>query len=133
MVKPELYKFDKNNQPPRERIIAFQPSVRMERLERAANGAWFAVFRLTMEFAAPPGERTITVDKTMRVRATQEGKLAHPDPFGWKKKAKRRGYSGSPKETNDMTLEQLRALNRPKQEPRGKGRPPLSSKKKVKK
>lgn len=86
MVKPELFKF-KNNTPLRSRIVFIGGvnGIKVETLERAANGSWFVTLDIPLEFSLLDG-RTVKVNKRVRLRGEQEGKRPNPKAFGRKKK-----------------------------------------------
>jgi hypothetical protein len=84
MVKPETYRVPRGyNVPLGVKGMSTQTLVRG--LDRASNGAWFVILKVNLEFHMKDGRVVKVVDKTLRLRATQEGKLPHPNPFGRKK------------------------------------------------
>lgn len=85
-VKPEKINF-KGGFAMGGKVFRTARSVHVEHLERVANGAWFATVNISIELDLFDG-RKVVIDKTVRLRGSQEGKRPHPDPFGHKKNRK---------------------------------------------
>ena len=90
MVKPELYDFTPAN-PKRksaaEQIKTLRTSFPIERLERAAHGAWFLSLVIDVVAELEDG-RIVKINKRVRVKGAQEGSRPNPNPFGRKRKKK---------------------------------------------
>ena len=82
-VKPETFNFERGFAKG-GKVFRTASNTQVKKLERAANGAWFLTVNVALEFDLADGRRVV-IDKTVRLRGAQEGKLPHPDPFGHKK------------------------------------------------
>jgi hypothetical protein len=85
MVKSESYKFTPFSVPSAPpQVKRYSQGAVIQEMERASNGSWFVVADVSFDVEMVDG-RKITVGKRVRLRAAQQGKIPHPDPFGWKK------------------------------------------------
>ena len=97
MVKTESYDFTPANP---KRVTAagdiknLRTSFPIERLERAAHGAWFLTVFVDVVAELEDG-RIVTIKKRVRLKGSQEGKRPNPNPFGRNTKRKKAGKSMS--------------------------------------